>query len=111
MTKKILKVIIFVPITHSDKIRTVLQNVGAGKTKKYEGCSFSISGLQRYYPCKGSNPFSGKVGKLEMVKEERIETFIPCYLKERLLSELKETHPYEEPVIDFYEVESSYIPN
>lgn len=110
MAKKILKVVIFVPITHADKIRTILQNVGAGKTKKYGGCSFSTSGLQRYYPCKGSNPFLGKIGKLEVVAEERIETFIPYYLKERVLNELKEAHPYEEPAIDFYEVKSSYNP-
>jgi hypothetical protein len=110
MTKKILKVVVFVPTTHADIIRNVLQKVGAGKTKKYEGCSFSTPGLQRFYPRKGSNPFLGKVGKLEIVTEERIETFILPSLKNQLLRKIKKVHPYEEPVIDFYEIESSYDP-
>lgn len=110
MAKKIIKVIIFVPATHADKIRNFLRKFGAGKTERYEGCSFSISGLQRFYPREGANPFLGKTGKLETVKEERIETFIFSSLKNRLLSEIKKIHPYEEPAIDFYEIESSYTP-
>ncbi len=109
MTKK-LKVIVFVPTTHAEKIRKILRKVGAGKTKKYEGCSFSTFGLQRFYPRRGAVPFLGKIKKLELVEEERIETFILASLKDHLLSEILKVHPYEEPVIDFYEIESSYIP-
>ena len=104
MTEKILKVVVFVPATHADGIRDVLQKIGAGKTKKYEGCSFSMPDLQSFRSRKGAGSFAGKV------EEERIETFIPSSLKKLLLNKIKEVHPYEKPVIDFYKIESSYTP-
>jgi hypothetical protein len=51
-----------------------------------------------------SNPYLGKVGILEEVVEERIETMCNRSVLENVLEEIKKAHPYEEMVIDIYPV-------
>ena len=45
-----------------------------------------------------------QVGKLEEVEEERIETVVGEEDLDGVLKKLREAHPYEEPVIDVYEL-------
>ncbi len=55
-------------------------------------------------PLEGSNPFIGKEAVLEEVVEERIETVCSRKVLETVLEAIKNTHPYEETVIDIYPV-------
>lgn len=101
------KIVIYVPITHADKIRQALVEVGAGKIGDYEACSFSCRGLGRFRPIKEAKPFLGKIDEFEIVEEERIETICPVALLQDLLRKIKQVHPYEEPVLDVYSLVSS----
>lgn len=98
----LVKIVVFVPKNHADKIRTVLGKAGAGHIGKYDYCSFSSLGIGRFRPLKGTKPFIGKPYKIESLKEEKIETV--CYLKilKKVLRAVKKAHPYEEPAIDVY---------
>jgi hypothetical protein len=98
----IIKLVVFVPKTHAEAIRTVLAEAGAGKMGDYEACSFSVKGTGRFRPLKGSNPTIGTVGQLEEVDEERIETVCYEHDIETVLTAVRAAHPYEEPAIDVY---------
>ena len=100
--EEIVKLVIFVPLTHTDVVRKVMGEVGAGVIGKYKHCTFSTRGVGRYIPAEGAHPFIGEVGKLEEVEEERIETV--CYKKDlsKIIKAIKSVHPYEEITLDIY---------
>ena len=96
------KLVVFVPVTYANMVREAMGKAGAGVVGDYKYCSFSVRGLGRYIPLETAHPFIGKVGKLEEVEEERIETV--CYKKdlEKIISAMKKVHPYEEVALDVY---------
>ena len=73
MDSKNVKIVVFVPETHTDIVREAMGEAGAGVIGNYTFCTFSFKGIGRFKPEKGANPHIGKVGKLEEVVEERIE--------------------------------------
>jgi hypothetical protein len=96
------KIVVFVPVTHADKIREVLGKAGAGKAGNYSFSSFSVRGTGRFKPEKGADPAIGRVGKYESVEEERIEVIAPFENHREIVEEVKKAHPYEEPAIEVY---------
>lgn len=99
---KFVKIVVFVPSSHADKIRRVLAESGCGHIGGYDSCSFTVKGIGRFRPLKGADPFVGKVGTLEKVSEERIETICPAVKLKTVLVAIKKVHPYEEPAVDAY---------
>lgn len=102
MEFKFVKIAVFVPSTHADKVRKALAKAGAGHIGNYDFCSFSVKGVGRFRGLDGSKPFIGETGKLEDVEEERIETICPAEKLDEVLAAVREVHPYEEPAIDVY---------
>lgn len=102
--KKLVKIVVFVPITHADAIRKVFADSGCGHLGNYDSCSFSTKGMGRFRPLKGADPYIGKKGKVEHVSEERIETICEKSKLKKVIAALKKAHPYEEPAIDVYPV-------
>lgn len=96
----------FVPETHAEKVRRLMGEAGAGRIGNYTHCSFSVKGMGRFLPEKGAKPAIGKVGKLEEVNEERITMQCERRLLKRVISAIKEVHPYEEPPVFVYPVEN-----
>lgn len=99
---KFVKIVVYVPVSHAEKVRKVLAFAGCGNIGKYDFCSFSVKGVGRFRPLKGAKPFVGRAGKIEKIAEERIETICPKAKLKKVLTALKEVHPYEEPAIDVY---------
>lgn len=102
MEIKYVKIAVYVPISHGDVVRKALAQSGAGHIGNYDCCSFTVKGAGRFRAGKGSRPFVGRVGKIEEVKEERIETICPKEKLPVVLRALKAIHPYEKPAIDIY---------
>lgn len=102
MENEVVKLVVFVPESHADKVRKVMGDAGAGLVGDYSHCSFSVKGVGRYIPLLTAHPTIGKVGQLEKVVEERIETV--CYKKElkKIIKAIKKVHPYEEIAFDVY---------
>lgn len=96
------KLVVYVPETHADIVRKAMGEAGAGIIGDYKFCSFSIKGIGRFIPLELSHPTIGKIGKLEEVTEERIETV--CYKKDldKIIKAIKKVHPYEEVALDVY---------
>jgi len=102
MKEKLVKLVVFVPATHADRVREAMGKAGAGVIGNYHYCSFSIKGIGRYLPVSGAKPAIGKVGKLEEVVEERIETTCERKDLKKIITAVKKVHPYEEVAYDVY---------
>ena len=99
------KIVVFVPESHTDAVRDAMGKAGAGKIGKYTFCSFSSKGTGRFKPEDGAYPAIGEVGKLESVQEERIEVICDRNLMEDVITAIKKVHPYEEVALDIYSLE------
>ncbi len=102
---KNLKIVVFVPETHTDVVRKAMGDAGAGVIGNYSHCTFSSKGIGRFRPESGANPHIGEVGKFEEVVEERIETVCPREKLESAIKAIKEVHPYDEVALDVYPLE------
>jgi len=100
--KELVKIVVFVPEGHADKIRQALGEAGAGTIGEYDFCSFSIKGIGRFKPSDKAHPHIGKAGELEEVSEERIEVACEKSKAKDIIEVIKKAHPYEEVVIDIY---------
>lgn len=96
------KLVVYVPIENAEDIREKLGDAGAGAIGNYSHCSFSTQGTGRFLPGEHTNPHIGTVGKLEAVREERIETVYPESLEKQVIRSMLKAHPYEEPAYDIY---------
>lgn len=100
------KIVVYVPLSHADKVREAIGQAGGGKLGNYSSCSFSTRGLGRFKPEAGANPHIGSVGQMEAVEEERIEVSVEDALLKGVVSAIKEVHPYEEVALDVYNLEN-----
>ncbi|WP_227395128.1 Nif3-like dinuclear metal center hexameric protein [Jeotgalibacillus aurantiacus] len=97
------KLIVFVPGTHEETVRSALAEAGAGQIGDYSDCSFTSNGTGRFKPGAGSDPFIGTSGVVESVEEVKIEVIYQASLEKKVLKALKQSHPYEEPAYDVFE--------
>lgn len=98
----LIKIVVFVPLTHTNVVRKVMGDTGAGVIGNYSHCSFSSRGIGRFKPLERANPAIGKVGKPEEVEEERIEAVCPKNKAKGIIAAIKKVHPYEEVALDIY---------
>ncbi len=96
------KIVVFVPLTHTDKVREAIGKAGGGIIGNYNYCSFSSIGIGRFKPNSKANPHIGKANTLESVKEEKIEFICPKNKAKSIIQEIKKVHPYEEVAFDIY---------
>lgn len=99
---KQVKIVVFVPKTHTDIVRQAMGDAGAGLIGNYSHCSYSVDGFGRYKPLDGAKPFIGEVGKFEEVVEERIECVCDKEKAKAVISAIRKVHPYEEVAFDIY---------
>jgi len=100
------KLVIFVPLTHSDIVRKALGEAGAGKIGNYDFCSFSSRGTGRFRGNEKSNPTVGEANKYESVEEEKIEVIVLREILKKVIKKVKAVHPYEEVAFDIYPLEN-----
>lgn len=96
------KIVVFVPKTHTDVVRKAMGDAGAGVIGNYSHCSFSSEGVGRFLPMDGANPTVGEVGKPEEVIEERIEMICERQKVKDVITAMRKVHPYEEVAVDIY---------
>lgn len=83
-----------------------LQAYGVGTIGNYSHVSFSFGGTSRYraIPGSGAMPSAGTMGEIHTEDEEIIAFVAPRDQLSEILSQLKNNHPYETPVIDVIEL-------
>jgi dinuclear metal center YbgI/SA1388 family protein len=103
----LMKLAVFVPSEHLEKVQDALFQAGAGSIGNYDECSFQSPGIGSFRAKAGANPFVGKINELQFEPESRLEVVFPAFLKERVVSSMKNAHPYEEVAYDLYKLENS----
>ncbi|MDD3838947.1 MAG: Nif3-like dinuclear metal center hexameric protein [Clostridia bacterium] len=96
------KLVVFVPEGYQDDVRSAITEQGAGWVGNYSGCTFQMSGMGTFIPMQGTSPFIGKQGKLEKVKEYRMETIVRKRDLYKVIDAMIKSHPYEEVAYDVY---------
>jgi len=86
----------FVPLENTQTVLDALFSAGAGTIGAYSECSFRVEGTGTFKPGVSAHPHIGTSGRLEEVKENRVEVMFPAYLQGKVLAALKKAHPYEE---------------
>ncbi len=102
LTDKLYKIAVFVPEDYSQDVRNALGESGAGFIGNYSHCSFSGEGTGRFLPTKDATPFIGEEGKLEEVREDKIETIVDEHKLQSTINAIIKAHPYEEVAYDIY---------
>ncbi len=97
------KLVVFVPDTHAEALRTAIGDAGAGQVDAYSHCSFSARGEGRFLPLEGAHPAIGNVGALERVPETRVEAVVRPEKLPDVLAAMRRTHPYESIAYDLLE--------
>ncbi|MFU8794641.1 MAG: Nif3-like dinuclear metal center hexameric protein [Dethiobacteria bacterium] len=100
--EKLLKLVVFVPAGHEDNILEALSEAGAGQIGNYSHCSFQTPGTGTFMPGNDTKPFIGSSGRLERVKEIRLETILLFSDRTAVINALLDAHPYEEVAYDLY---------
>lgn len=103
------KLVTFVPTDHKEKVMEALFEAGAGKIGNYSNCSYYLEGTGTFKPADAAKPFIGESGKMEFVKEARLEVIYPTYLSSLIVRKLKEAHPYETPAYDVYNLANDHL--
>ena len=97
---ELLKLVVFVPTGYESQVADALFAAGAGEVGKYDRCAFRSLGTGAFRPGPGTNPFIGREGETEMVRELRLETVIPREAAGRTVERILKAHPYEEVAYD-----------
>jgi hypothetical protein len=92
-----LQVIVFVPETHKEKVKTAMFLAGAGKWGNYDSCCFEHAGVGQFRPLEGSRPFIGSKGEVELVSEVKLEMICDEENYSNVIKAMKLAHPYETP--------------
>ena len=102
MNFKINKVKIFVtvPVENIDEVRNAICDAGAGIIGNYTYCSTTTKSVGTFIPNDFANPYLGEKNKMELVNEEKLEVICDINIVKKVITKLREVHPYEEPAID-----------
>lgn len=87
----------YVPLSHLEKVKESVFDVGAGKIGNYDRCAFETEGTGQFRALTGSSPFLGVKGELEKVREIKVEMVVEDDKIEQVVKALKKAHPYETP--------------
>lgn len=100
--ERLVKLTIFVPLSHVEDVRNALSEAGAGYIGNYSHCTFQTKGQGTFMPREGTNPYTGTQNKLEYVDEYKIETIVEESNLSAVIDAMKRAHPYEEVAYDIY---------
>lgn len=100
------KIVVFVPIEHTEAVLSAMGDAGAGHVGNYSHCAYYGEGTGTFKPLEGAEPFIGQVGETAKVVENRVETIVPKASLSKVIGAMKEAHPYEEVAYEVYELKS-----
>ena len=94
------KIFVTIPPENVEEVRKVVCEAGAGVIGDYTYCTSSTKSIGTFMPNDNANPYIGENNKLEFVEEEKLEFVCDIDQVRKVISKLREIHPYEEPAID-----------
>ncbi len=101
------KLVVFVPESHVEAVRTAVCAAGAGAIGEYTDCSFCTAGVGTFRGAEATRPYVGTAGRFEEAEEWRLETVLTEHVQSAVVRALLAAHPYEEPAFDLYPLEAA----
>lgn len=98
------KIVTFIPSEIVTKLIDTMSNSGCGVIGNYERCAFVSEGEGTFKGGENSNPSFGEKGKIENVKESRVEMIVQNSKLSTAIDAIKSVHPYEEPAYDVFAI-------
>jgi len=98
------KICVYVPEKSVETVKQALFDAGAGRIGNYDSCCWQTEGTGQFRPLAGSNPAIGSQGKVEFVREVKIELVCEDELVAGAVRALRDSHPYEEPAFDVWQL-------
>ena len=95
---------VYVPDSHVEAVKTAIFEAGAGFFGNYDSCCWQTEGNGQFRPLDGSHPFFGENGRVEHVKEWKLEFVVSENALGDVLDALKRSHPYETPSFQYWPV-------
>jgi len=100
------QLIFYVPPSHLEKVKNAVFKAGAGRYKNYDQCCWQTQGEGQFRPLTNSEPFLGKLNKLEKTEEYKVEMVVEDKYIKAVVVAFIDAHPYEEPAFSVLKVES-----
>jgi len=98
------KICVYVPEKSVETVKQALFDAGAGRIGNYDSCCWQAEGTGQFRPLAGSNPTIGSQGKVEFVREVKVELVCEDELVAVAVQALRDSHPYEEPAFDVWQL-------
>jgi len=98
------KICVYVPEKSVETVKQALFDAGAGRIGNYDSCCWQTEGTGQFRPLAGSNPAIGSQGEVEFVREVKVELVCEDELVAEAVRALRESHPYEEPAFDVWQL-------
>ena len=95
---------VYVPDSHVEAVKTAIFEAGAGYFGNYDSCCWQTEGTGQFRPLESSHPFYGELGRVEHVKEWKLEFVVEESVLGAVLEAMKESHPYETPSFQYWPV-------
>lgn len=98
------KLVTFLPAADVERVLDAVTDAGAGTIGDYTRCAFLGEGSGTFRAEIGARPTIGAIGEVTRVDEVRVEIVVPRRLRLDVQRALLDTHPYDEPAYDVYEL-------
>jgi dinuclear metal center YbgI/SA1388 family protein len=103
----LVKLVVFVPSSHIEQVRSCVFNAGGGNLGNYDSCSYASEGKGTFKPLENANPFEGEIGKLTEVDEVKLEFLVSSHKLNDVVDKMKLVHPYEEVAYDLIPIQNT----
>ncbi len=100
LTQTLVKLSVFVPPSHLEKVAKAMHNAGGGRFTNYQECSFRSEGIGTFKGMDGAKPFIGTKGILEKTPEVKLEMPVETWNLDATMAAMFREHPYEEVAYD-----------
>ena len=94
------KIEVSMPSENIEEVRNEICKEGAGIIGNYSYCSMSLKCVGTFKPNSDANPYIGENNKMEFLEEEKLEVVCDVDKVKKVITKLREVHPYEEPAIN-----------
>lgn len=98
----LVQVAVYVPKNNADQVAKAVIKAGAGEVENYTECFSKTDTISQFKSGEGSNPAIGKIGKVEIVEEIKLEFVTESIILDKVLRAMIKAHPYEVPIYAIY---------
>ena len=94
------KIFVTIPFENVEEVRNAICSEGAGIIGNYSYCTISTKSIGTSKPNDDANPYIGEKNNLVFIEEDKLEVVCDVDKVKKVITKLREVHPYDEPAID-----------